>query len=919
MRVPLFCAALGLLLTLAIAPQLTPPAGAAPHIVRTLPNKMMLVVRENRTRPLVSIQAWVKSGTRDESARDRGVSFVLSRMLLEATQARRPGEIERELSRFGGGYGSEVGYAYTMFQITVPARSLGAGIDVLSDILTHPSMAPKDLEQAIAKSRKESRAVLDAAERASVSSVRAALHPGSPLAEPLAVPELELAAVTLPLAQRFYTTHYVAENLMIVVVGDVDPEDVARRVEVAFEGMPKGKAPSRGRMTEKPLSAPRIVSESNPGETHGAALTVGFRAPAWGTADALALDVLLALLVDSPMSRAQERLVVSGGEFILAAAERSFEPDGGTITISVRSDPGRFRDAESALLSLIEQARSTTISQKELDGAIHSILTRDLFLRAEPWGLSRATAIAVLQGRPGADEVYFERLRAIRPEDLVAVAIQYLNLRQAAIVEMMPSRTADSLGLWGGFESRIREKMGINRAAYDQGPKVTPSAEHARRQRIDAPLMRISPTPFDAGRARVERWMLPGGLRVLTSEDRSAPLVTIAVYLGGGIRYENDKNNGVTSMVRELLLSSSDPKAAGAQYRHSLPMLGSLAPYQDRDMWGASISVPANSWRDVLGRIGAMFAHPDLDTISVDATRLFVLSALDKWLDDDDAQRARLIFPTKYVVSGYRLPGLGTRMNLIAMPSDDIVEWYRKFVVRGNIVVAVFGDVTPVEVTTAVDEAFREVSDKPFQPGTIGKEGEFEGFREKWELGGGPDCTITLAFGGPPAASADMPAMFVINSVLSGPTGWFQEYLTTTPSVKDAKSIVSQAIDESPIIASATVGGTVQEESVANLLFRQFKKVAFLPLTGDLTKTLQFAKSHAVGNFLSVLNSNTSRAFQWSRAELFGLGVDYPVVLPAKLDAITADDVRRVALKYFEKDEFKRHPYAISETRPGGW
>src|SRR5213593_3386077 len=183
-------------------------------------------------------------------------------------------------------------------------------------------------------------------------------------------------------------------------------------------------------------------------------------------------------------------------------------------------------------------------------------------------------------------------------------------------------------------------------------------------------------------------------------------------------------------------------------------------------MWGVSLSVPADSWRDALGRLGAMFAHPEIDTVTVDATRLLVLTALDRWLDDDAAQRARLIFPTKYEVSGYRLPGLGNRKNLITMPLEDIETWYRKFVVRGNTVVSVFGDVRPADVGPAVDDAFRDLPAKPFQPGTIAKEGEFEGLREKWELGGGPDCTVTLAFNGPPATSPDMPTMYVINSVL---------------------------------------------------------------------------------------------------------------------------------------------------------
>jgi zinc protease len=903
----------------ALALQLPASALAAPHLVRTLPNKMALVVRENRTRPLVAIQVWVRAGTREEQLRERGVTGVLARTLFHATKTREPGKIEEELNLHGGSYGSEAGYAYTLFQVTVPARAFGFGLDVLSDVVLRPRMSATDLVQGIGQSRNESRAVLQSAERTSINPAREALHPGNPLSWPLAVSELELAAVTLPIAERFYKAHYVAENMMIVVVGDVDPEDVARRVELAFQNAPKGKAPGRGRFTEKALAAPQIRAEANPGDTEGAGLTVGFRAPAWGTADALALDVLMAVLVDSPTSRAQKRLAEGGGEFIVAAAQRAFEADGGTVAISVRAEPERMRDAESALFALIEQARSSPVTQEELDAAVRSILSRDLFFESELWGLGRATAFAFLQGRPGAEEVYFQRIKAIRPTDLVAVANQYLDVKRSAVIEMMPSRVADSLGLREGFEKRIREKLDINEAAYKQGPKVTQSAEQERRQRIDAPLAQIPAAPLEAGRSRVDRSTLSGGLRVLTGEDRSIPLVTIGVYLAGGVRYENDKNNGISSMVREILLSTSDPKAAGAQYRHSLADLGRLVPYQDRDMWGVSLSVPADSWRDALGRLGAMFAHPEMDTVTVDATRLLVLTALDKWLDDDAAQRSRLIFSTKYQVSGYRLPGLGTRKNLITIPFTDVEAWYRKFVVRGNVVVSVFGDVRPADVGPAVDEAFRDLSAKSFQPGTIAKEAEFEGFREKWELGAGPECTVTLAFSGPPATSPDMPVMYVVNSVLSGPKGWFKQYLESNTFVKSANSIVSQAVDESPIIASITVAGPVSEEDAVNLLFRQFKKVAFLELTGQIADSLRYAKTHAVGSYLSLLNSNTSRAFQSARGEVFGLSVDYPLILPAKIDAVTADDLLRVGRKYFEIDEFMRRPYAIAETRPGGW
>lgn len=909
-----------------IATLAAPPAGprgvlAAPHLVRTLPNKSTVVIRENRTRPLVTVQAWVKSGARDEVSSDRGVSSVLTRMLPNATRTYGQGRVQRELAAFGAEMSTEVGYTHTMYQITAPAKSFGTAVDLLSEILLRPRMESQDLTQGIARAGLDASAALQASERYALNPAREAIHAGTPLTAPIAVPQIEIQRITLPLARRFYENHYVAENMLFVVVGDVEPQEAAQRIETAFRELRKGKAPSRKSVKPKNLSETKVIFEAVPGDLQGSTVTAAFRAPAWGTADAIALDVLLALLVESPGSRARKRLDEEGSGLTHAVAHRSFELDGGTVSVSFGAQPDRMKDAESTLLALLEQSRSQTITQEELDSAVNAVLARELYDRTELSGIGRATAHAVLQGKPGADEVYADRVRAVRPEDLVGVANLYLDLGKAAVVEVMPAATADSLGVRSGYESRIREALQMNRAAYGKGPSVAQSDASARRARIDAPLSKIPSAPLDPGRARVERTVLPGGLRLLHSEDRSVPMVTVAVYLAGGVRYENEKVNGVTTLVREVLLTSRDPKADGVPYRVSLADLGTVQPYQDRDMWGVSVAVPASRWKEAAERLGTMFAHPELDTVTVDATRIHLLTALDKWLEDDQAQRARLIFPTKYHVSGYRLPGLGTRRTLLTMPQGDVEAWYQKFVVRENLVVAVFGDVRPGEAAPVVDAAFRDVSSKPFRPGAVPKEPEFEGFRERWELGQGPDNTVTLAYNGPPATSSDIPALYVANSLLSGPHGFFETHLNNSIYFKGATSIVSHALDESPIIATATIVGPMQEENAVKMLFRQFKVVTWIGFdsTPGYADTLRYAKTHAAGQYLSLLRSNTSRAFQVARAELFGLGVDYPVTLPVKIEAVTAADIERIGLRYFELNEFARRPYAIAETRPGGW
>jgi zinc protease len=894
-------------------------AAALPELVRTLPNKVTVVVREVHSRPIVSIQAWVRAGTRDEATKDRGLAITTAQCIMEATTRRDPGAMQREIYSLAGTYEGNAGYDYSYFDLTLPAHSFGVGLDLLAEGLTQARIDKPIVDLALGRAKGLARTVLGDADNAAVNTVRARLYEGTPLAAPLAIPEEEFSPITPTLIQRFYRDYYIAENLTLVVTGDVDPEEVVQKVSTAFQGMQRGKVPSRSRISARALRGPIAVLEKTPNETRGAAVVAGFRAPAWGSADALALDALMAILIDTPTSRASAKLITGNAEFIHASVIRDYETDGGTIALSFAADQDSLEDAEGALITLIEQARSTPITAEEFRLAVRSLLQRDLFARADQSGVGRALALAVLRGAPGSDDVYVQRVSALRPEDLIAVARKYLDMDRAVVVEMGPEASVGKIKA-GDLDRRIRDKRAVYGAAYRSGPQVTASADAERQARVDAPLKQIAGAkPQSAGRGRVTRSVIAGGARVLTSEDHSAPLVTVAVYFLGGVRYENDNNNGITSLVRETLLNSNDPQGKGLTYRQSLSQMGRLVSYQDKDMWGCSLTIPSDSWRDALAMMGRLFAHPDLDHVNVDATRILVLDALDRWLHDDEAQRERLIFPTKYVVSGYRLPSLGSHRTLVSIPLDDVVGWYQKFVVQPNMVVCVFGDVSASSVQPEVEREFHDVSTRAFQPGTVAKEGDFDGFREKWELGAGPNSTVTIAFNGPPARSPDIPVLYVVAALLGGPKGWLEEYVTKTGGAKGTNAILSQAMDESPLLATLTVGGPLQEEDMVKLAFRQIKKAALLPLHGDLAPDLVNAKTLASGGFLMGLGSDPTRALQFGRAELFGLGIDYPIVLPAKIDGVTSDDLLRVGLKYLQRDQWNRAAYSVCETRPGGW
>jgi predicted Zn-dependent peptidase len=99
--------------------------------------------------------------------------------MLLATKGWEPGAIETDLASHAATFVSDVGYAHMSFGLTVPARSLGAGLDILSDIVTRPRFSEKDVE-GIAAAASSRGGVTPRRKRSSRGA--AALHPESPAA-----------------------------------------------------------------------------------------------------------------------------------------------------------------------------------------------------------------------------------------------------------------------------------------------------------------------------------------------------------------------------------------------------------------------------------------------------------------------------------------------------------------------------------------------------------------------------------------------------------------------------------------------------------------------------------------------------------------------------------------------------------------
>ena len=134
----------------AAPPQSPAPASSHPtrNIRKTiLPNGLMVLTETMPHMRSVSMGTWINSGSRDEPALENGLSHFVEHMVFKGTTTRSAQDIAREVDSIGGNLDAYTGKESVCFNIKVLDENMSIALDVLSDLVLHPSFSQADLER----------------------------------------------------------------------------------------------------------------------------------------------------------------------------------------------------------------------------------------------------------------------------------------------------------------------------------------------------------------------------------------------------------------------------------------------------------------------------------------------------------------------------------------------------------------------------------------------------------------------------------------------------------------------------------------------------------------------------------------------------------------------------------------------------
>src|SRR5688572_13864582 len=203
--------------------------------VITLDNGLVIIVREDKSAPVVSAQAWCKAGSIDEGKwLGSGMSHMLEHMLFKGTAKRGGGKIDQEVQDVGGYMNAYTSFDRTVYWINVPTAGAPVAIDILCDIMQNATLPADEMAKEKHVILREMDMNQDDPSRRSSRRLFETAYSRSPyrytvIGYPDVFNELSREDVV-----AYYREKYTPNNMFFIVVGDVKSAEVEAQIRAAF-------------------------------------------------------------------------------------------------------------------------------------------------------------------------------------------------------------------------------------------------------------------------------------------------------------------------------------------------------------------------------------------------------------------------------------------------------------------------------------------------------------------------------------------------------------------------------------------------------------------------------------------------------------------------------------------------------------
>lgn len=395
----------------------------------TLDNGMDVVVVEDHRAPVVQHMLWYRAGSADEPVGQSGVAHFLEHLLFKATDKMASGEFSAVVSANGGQDNAFTSYDYTAYFQRVAADRLGLMMSMEADRMKNIRLTEDDiiterqviLEERNQRTENNPRALFG-------EQLNAAQYLNHRYGVPIIGWKHEMETLSLEDALDFYDIHYSPNNAILVVSGDVTPEEVRRLAETHYGPIPSNpNLPERLRSEEPPQNAERrvIYRDARVATEYVSRSYIAPERDPGAQEKAAALRILAEVLGGGTTSYMAEKLQFEEQKAVYTGAfYRGTSLDDTTFDIIIVPTPGvSLQEAEAAIDQVLVSFVEDGVDEAALERIKMQLRASQIYARDNVDGIARRYGAALTSGLTVQDvQDWPDILQAVTAEDVIAAA-----------------------------------------------------------------------------------------------------------------------------------------------------------------------------------------------------------------------------------------------------------------------------------------------------------------------------------------------------------------------------------------------------------------------------------------------------------------------------------------------------------------
>lgn len=405
----------------------------------TLDNGLEVVVIEDHRAPVVVHMVWYRIGAADESAGHSGIAHFLEHLMFKGTDEVASGDFSAIVEAQGGNDNAFTSHDYTAYFQRVAADRLDLMMKMEADRMRDLRLTEEDVltERDVILEERGQRTDSDPGALLS-EQMSAAQFLNHSYGVPIIGWRHEIAALSRQDALDFYQANYAPNNAILVVAGDVTPDDVLELAKTHYGPLvPSDRISPRDRPSEPPQLTERrmVFADERVSEPYMIRTYLAPERNAGDQSEAAALTMLAELLGGSGTTSVFARALQFETQTAVWASAfyngTSVDPD--TFGVVIMPAPGiSLADAEAALDGVIAKFLKDGVNPDDFARIKAQVRASEIYARDDAQALAREYGEALAVGLTVQDvQDWPAALQAVTPEDVMAAAHKVLDRKQA--------------------------------------------------------------------------------------------------------------------------------------------------------------------------------------------------------------------------------------------------------------------------------------------------------------------------------------------------------------------------------------------------------------------------------------------------------------------------------------------------------